>query len=118
VARLEDNGARLEDSGVRLEDNGARLEDNVAVDRVLRNLKRRMKPSDLEDIIVNLCKINEFERVEISKLIRRNETYVRTFLARLVKLGRLQMKYPEMPNHPHQTYHASGMKSDIDEETV
>ncbi len=118
VARLQDSGTRLEDSGARLEDNGARLEDNVAVDRVLRNLKRRMKPSDLEDIIVNLCKINEFERVEISKLIRRNETYVRTFLARLVKLGRLQMKYPEMPNHPHQTYHASGMKSDIDEETV
>jgi DNA repair ATPase RecN len=48
---------------------------------------------------------------EIARLIDRNETYVRTFLVKLVRLHRLQMKYPEMPNHPHQTYYASGIKS-------
>ena len=101
-----------------MEGNGARLEDNEALSRVIRSLKRRMKPADLEDIIVDICKIKEFERVEISKLIRRDETYIKAFLARLVKSGRLRMKYPEMPNHPHQRYNAFGVKSEIDGEIV
>jgi ATP-dependent DNA helicase RecG len=116
--RLQDNGTRLQDNGTRLQDNGTRLQDNVQIKKALLPLKKRLKECVLSDIIVNLCRIRGFERSEIARLIDRNETYVRTFLVKLVRLHRLQMKYPEMPNHPHQTYYASGIKSYIGEETV
>ena len=116
--RLQDSGTRLQDNGTRLQDNGVGLQDNVQIKKALLPLKKRLKECVLSDIIVNLCRIRGFERSEIARLIDRNETYVRTFLVKLVRLHRLQMKYPEMPNHPHQTYYASGIKSYMGEETV
>ena len=95
------------DNDGRLLDNSGRLLDNELIAKVLKPLKKRLKPAVLDQIVVGLCEIKGFERLELAALIKRNESYVRTILARLVKSGRLQMKYPEMPNHPHQAYTAT-----------
>ena len=101
---LQDNEARLLDNRSRLLDNEARLLDNERIEKALEPLKKRLNHNVLDQIVVDLCKIREFERQELASLIKRNESYVRMLLGRLVKSGRLRMKYPEMPNHPHQTY--------------
>ena len=99
----------LQDDGKRLLDNETRLLDNERIEIALKPLKKRLKPAVLDQIVVDLCKIRGFERLELASLIKRNESYVRIILGRLVKSGRLRMKYPEMPNHPHQTYSAARM---------
>ena len=104
---LQDNEARLQDNGARLQDNGARLQDNESIKLALKPLKKRLKPAILNQIVVDLCKIKGFECSELAGLIHRDETYVRTIVTKLVRAGRLRMKYPEMPNHPHQAYTAA-----------
>ena len=75
--------------------------DNERIEKALEPLKKRLNHDVLDQIVVDLRKIREFERQELASLIKRNESYVRILLGRLVKFGRLRMKYPEMPNHPH-----------------
>ena len=104
---LQDNEARLQDNGARLQDNRARLQDNESIKLALKPLKKRLKPAILNQIVVDLCKIKGFECSELAGLIHRDETYVRTIVTKLVRAGRLRMKYPEMPNHPHQAYTAA-----------
>ena len=91
--------------------NGVGMCNNELIKRALEPLKKRLKSDVLNQIIVDLCSIAEFERFEIAKLIKRDESYVRKILARLVKAGRVRMKYPEMPKHPHQTYRAAEIDS-------
>jgi ATP-dependent DNA helicase RecG len=138
-ARLEDNSESLQDSGsampksdssmgnngLAMSNNNSTMSNNVAgmcnsgvgmcnnelIKKALVPLKKRLKSAVLDQIIVNLCRIAEFERFEIAKLIKRDESYVRKILARLVKAGRVKMKYPEMPKHPHQTYRAAEIDS-------
>lgn len=106
ASTMPHNGMRLQDNGVRLQDNGVSLQGNELIQEALKPLKRRMKQGVLDKIIVDLCKIKAFERAEVARLIHRDETYVRTFLTRLVKDSKLRMTYPEMPNHPNQSYYA------------
>ena len=108
---MSNNDVRLQDNDVRLQDSGASLQGNKLIQEALRPLKRRMKQSVLDKIIIDLCKIKAFERAEVARLIHRDETYVRTFLTRLVKDGKLRMTYQEMPNHPHQSYYAAGKEN-------
>ena len=91
------------------------MQDNERIEMAIRPLKKRLKSIVMDNIILNLCLIRGFERVEIAKLIKRDETYVRTILTRLVKSCKLRMKYPEMPNHPHQMYYTSIGHSNLNE---
>ena len=114
---LQDNGPSLQDNGPSLQDNGPSLQDNERVEIALRPLKKRLKSVVLEKIILDLCSIRGFERAEIARLLKRDETYVRTILTRLVKSCKLRMRYPEMPNHPRQTYYTFIGYSTIEEKT-
>ena len=114
---LQDNGSSLQDNGPSLQDNGPSLQDNERVEIALRPLKKRLKSVVLEKIILDLCSIRGFERAEIARLLKRDETYVRTILTRLVKSCKLRMRYPEMPNHPRQTYYTFIGYSTIEEKT-
>jgi ATP-dependent DNA helicase RecG len=101
---LQDNRPRLQDNGPRLQDNWLSLQDKARVETALKQLKQRLKSDVLCGIIVDLCRIKSFECFELAKLVQRDETYLRTILSKLVKSGRLRMKFPEMPNHPQQAY--------------
>lgn len=39
---------------------------------------------------------------------RRRRDTIRDYLARMVRNGRLALKFPEQPNHPQQAYRAVG----------
>jgi ATP-dependent DNA helicase RecG len=107
MLKLQDSDSSMQDNDVAMQDNDSSMQDSKLVEEVLKRLKMRLNFAVLSQIIVDLCKIKGFERVELSALIKRNETYVRTILTKLVKSGRLKMKYPEMPKHPHQAYIAT-----------
>lgn len=104
---LQDKHEGLQDKEASLQDKEASLQDNDEVKRVLVGLKKRLKAEVLDGIIVELCRVMPLERSVIAHLIRRDETYVRTILSRLVAAERLRMRYPQMPNHPNQTYTAA-----------
>jgi ATP-dependent DNA helicase RecG len=107
MLKLQDSDSSMQDNDVTMQDNDSSMQDSKLVEEVLKRLKMRLNFAVLSQIIVDLCKIKGFERVELSALIKRDETYVRTILTKLVKSGRLKMKYPEMPKHPHQAYIAT-----------
>lgn len=107
ILKLQDCDRSMQDNDVAMQDNDSSMQDSKLVEEVLKRLKMRLNFAVLSQIIVDLCKIKGFERVELSALIKRDETYVRTILTKLVKSGRLKMKYPEMPKHPHQAYIAT-----------
>ena len=87
-----------------LQDSAQSLQDSERIKLALLPLRKRLKPEVLDKIILDLCSIRGFDRAEISSLLKRNETYIRALLTRVVKSQKLRMEYPEMPNHPHQTY--------------
>ena len=108
---MSNNSSAMSNSGGGMCNSGVDMCNNELIKRALEPLKKRLKYDVLDQIVVDLCSISEFERFEIAKLIKRDESYVRKILARLVKTGRVKMKYPEMPKHPHQTYRAAEITS-------
>ena len=108
---MSNNSSAMSNRVDGMSNSGVGMSNNELIKRVLEPLKKRLKSDVLNQIVVDLCSIAEFERFEIAKLIKRDESYVRKILARLVKTGRVKMKYPEMPKHPHQTYRAAEITS-------
>lgn len=87
----------------------ARLE---AVSAPLRG-KKRLSPRQVEEAIVSLCAVRFLEAEDLARLTGRSIKTLRTnYLAALVQSGRLRLRYPDNPTHPHQAYAAAlGAKS-------
>lgn len=71
-------------------------------------LGRRGPPAAVEDAIEALCRWRELGADDIAAIIGRRRDTIRDYLARMVRDGRLALKYPEQPNHPQQAYRAAG----------
>jgi ATP-dependent DNA helicase RecG len=81
----------------------------AAVARVWQDA--RVPPNVLDEAIVAVCTGEYLTREEIAEKVNRAVNSLRArSLPRLVKEGRLQLKYPERPNHPHQAYGAAGSR--------
>lgn len=82
------------------------LGDDVAIQlsQAVAGLRHRMKHDEMLSLICTLCSIAPLERLEITKWVRRDDRYVRRFLAELLKAGRVRMTIPDMPRHPRQAY--------------
>ena len=104
---LQASGETLQASGETLQVQAENLSRLPEIKKLTDNIKKHIPRADFEKILCALCQGRELEAPLIARLIRRNETYVRTFLTRLVACKRLQYKYPEMPTHPHQAYTAA-----------
>lgn len=110
---MSNNGSAMCNSGITMSNNDSTMSNsgidmcnNELIQKALRPLRKRLKSDVLDQIVVDLCEIAEFERSEIARFIKRDESYVRKILARLLRAGRVKMRYPEMPKHPHQKYRA------------
>jgi ATP-dependent DNA helicase RecG len=59
-----------------------------------------------KEIILEICECGEWSSSEIASLVKiKDPLYLRReYLNKLLKLGKLTYKYPEMPNHPRQAY--------------
>jgi hypothetical protein len=65
----------------------------------------RLKPEQTEQILLELCRMRFLTMNQIGGLLGRVPRDTRNrFLSPMVADGRLQMKYPNDPNHPQQAY--------------
>ncbi len=94
----------MQDNGESMQDIVRTMQDSEEVRKILAPLQARMKPAEIDDVIVSLCGIRSLSTVCIARLINRDETYVRTILKRLIESKRLDYTIPGMIKHPNQAY--------------
>ena len=67
--------------------------------------KSRLTPEAMRDLLVELCAVRELTLDEIGRLLQRNPAGIRNRLLRpLVQSGRMELRFPQEPNHPKQAY--------------
>lgn len=84
------------------------------VDTSEKKEKTRFKRSDLESLIMNVCKDDYLKMEEISKRINKSTDYLKNkIFPDMIAKGKLEKKYPYTDNHPDQGYRT---KYNIDKE--
>jgi ATP-dependent DNA helicase RecG len=64
---------------------------------------RRLNPSEMDEIILNLCAVKPLTLKELIKLLNRPiDSLRKKYISRLLKEGNLELLYPEPANHPKQ----------------
>jgi len=104
---LQGSGETLIGSGETLIGNGETLIGDLTLENEVKALKKRVNRRYLEDMIVRMCRIRPFRAEDLSRLLKRNETYLHEILTALIKSKRLMYTIPEMPTHPNQMYRAN-----------
>jgi hypothetical protein len=71
----------------------------------LARKRKRLSPKVMEDIIVQLCVHRPLRLKELADMLERTPDGLRNnYLAKLLREGRLRLKYPDQVNHPKQAY--------------
>ena len=91
--------------------NNENGEDRMEIDESLWQMaelarkKKRLHPTIMEQMILQLCAIKPLMLKELAHLLDRTADGLRNnYLAKLLEEGKVQLKYPEQPNHPRQAY--------------
>lgn len=72
-------------------------------------LGRRSPPHEVQNVVVELCRLQPRSAEELALLLARNSRHVRnSYLRPLTRDGRLVMTNPDEPNDPQQAYRAVG----------
>lgn len=112
----EENHPLLEEPPIFLEHTETieEQQENVIaedVERVLWEIseiarrKKRLSPSKMEEIILQLLMNKPLMLKELSQLLERTSDGLRNnYLAKLLQEEKIQLKYPDQPNHPKQAY--------------
>lgn len=71
----------------------------------LARKKKRLPPSVMENIILQLCALRPLMLKELAALLERTPDGLRNnYLGKLIEEGKIRLKYPDQPNHPKQAY--------------
>lgn len=71
----------------------------------LARKKKRLSPSVMEEIILQLCAQRPLMLKEFAYLLERTPDGLRNnYLAKLLDKGKIRLKYPDQVNHPKQAY--------------
>ncbi len=66
---------------------------------------RKVSRTTMERIILTLCQWQFFTIKELASLLGRSGDFLQaSYVTKMVKLGQLELKYPDKPNHPLQAY--------------
>lgn len=69
--------------------------------------KKRVSPKLMQNTILKLCSEQFLLLKTLAELLERSPDTIRThYINPMLEQGLLEMKYPEQPNHPQQTYKA------------
>lgn len=72
-----------------------------------KSISSRMKRSDLEELIMAICKGRYVKMEEVAVQINRSIDYLKNrIFPDMIRDGKLVRKYPHMQNHPEQAYQA------------
>jgi ATP-dependent DNA helicase RecG len=112
LATVEPNSVHSEPNSVHSEPNSVHSEPNSVhnLDE-LRSIaapvraKKRVNPTLMENIILQLCAEKYLLLKTIAELLDRSPETIRThYINSLFKQGSIELKYPEQLNHPEQAY--------------
>lgn len=73
---------------------------------MVANLGLRAKPKASRDAIIALCNYSSMSKRELARVLNRREDTIGDFIKVLVAEKRLELVYPDVPNHPDQRYRA------------
>jgi ATP-dependent DNA helicase RecG len=116
--QADDDSIRSANSSIRLDDNSIRLPvDSIRLaveDDALRSLaepvaaKGKVAPEEMKSSLLQLCSGNYLSVDQLARLLNRNPVRLRSvFLGPMVREGLLQLRFPDVPNHPEQAYTAT-----------
>jgi ATP-dependent DNA helicase RecG len=81
------------------------IEDELWRIAELARKKKRLSPTIMEEIILQLCSKRPLMLKELAYLLKRTPDGLRNnYLAKLLSEGKIKLKYPDQPNHPKQAY--------------
>jgi ATP-dependent DNA helicase RecG len=101
---LESSSDRLEVNSDHLESSSDRLEVLMKISENVRGKKKAVK-EDVRNVILQLCQDDFLTQRELSKLLGRSPHTLRnSYLKEMIKSRQLELRYPEVINHPHQAY--------------
>ena len=67
--------------------------------------KGKVSQELMEQIILELCQYQHLTQQQLADILNRSPHTLRTsYLTKMVKEGALQLKYPDKPTHPYQSY--------------
>ena len=67
--------------------------------------KSRLTPESMRKVLTALCAVSELSLEEIGRMLHRNARGIRNrYLRPMVQSGRMQLRFPDEPNHPKQAY--------------
>ena len=65
--------------------------------------KSRLTPESMREVLTALCAVSELSLEEIGRMLHRNARGIRNrYLRPMVQSGRMQLRFPDEPNHPKQ----------------
>lgn len=70
----------------------------------IEELGKRCSRDKMIKVIEALCKQRPYTSSELMRVLHRSQNCVMGYLAEMVKVGQLQYRFPQMPNHPEQAY--------------
>nr|WP_255515624.1 ATP-binding protein [Flavobacterium sp. ZT3R18] len=96
----------LDTSSSNMDTSSDNVDTSISVDTLAQvTAKPRMKKEDLEQIILNVCKLEHKTLDEIGHLIDKAPKYLKNnIIPSLVASGKLERLFPNIPNHPNQAY--------------
>jgi ATP-dependent DNA helicase RecG len=70
------------------------------------SIKQKERDQDkILSIVLEICSLREYNLPELSAILKRDENWIsRKYIKPLLDKGKLEYKYPDMINHPHQAY--------------
>jgi ATP-dependent DNA helicase RecG len=67
--------------------------------------RQRLSKATVRHLILRLCLSRSLTSGELARLLNRNSEALRhNYLSPLVREGHLSLRFPDQPNHPHQSY--------------
>lgn len=99
---------------VSIKDAREKLDLPKELQEKVQNLTKKAKLRDLQEVLIELCSIRPINIKELSFVLNRKPRYIRDYILKpMIKLGEIQLKFPDQPNHPRQAYSAVGANTSL-----
>lgn len=79
--------------------------------QMLANLPERIPKPQMHACLIALCGYQALTLPQLARLMNKKEKSLRKHIKELMLQGELEMRYPDIPNHPFQAYQAPKARS-------
>ena len=99
--------SRVDTSFTKVDTSSHKVDTSNSKVDTSKSISSRMKRSDLEELIMAICKGGYVKMEEVAVQINRSIDYLKNrIFPDMIREGKLVRKYPHTQNHPEQAYQA------------